>query len=628
MSWKIKNIEITNVKAFKDTFSLNVEGKNVLLFGENGSGKSSIYWSLYTFFQSVLKPPTKDGAQKYFDPKNDQHLRNRFSLPDDYSGIKVKFVDVDTNENEELEDSSNVVNTDKIDKMSLMYSLHASDFLNYKYLSSIFDFRNSKINDVYEIFNREIFPVESLSQGFKDINGKELDKNVKFWWDKLNEELNKLPKGKGKNKNHIARNTIEWAWFKSQFDIFNSELEKWLFNIELKANAILQSKLGIAVDIVIQYEKADCPKILPKAVNGTLKLVDPHILIKARMKHTAIKEADITHPRSFFNEATLTSMALALRLAVTEDRLTSPVDSCKVLFIDDLLISLDMVNRLKVIDILLGYAGKFQLFIFTHDRDFYNVVSNKIAEQSSQWLKYQLYVKSSFNKDDIPSFVLANIKSGLDTAKEFYLRGEFEAAIVTLRKECEAQLKRLLPLDAIIDAKAACRGEIKPVDLSKMLNKLQNKLYDLHSCPNVTPDLHTFRALLLNQAAHNDYSTPIFQDEIKQAFDAIEKLSKIKRTYWIDNRHIGLDHYKFKITTPGGVTKEIEFSFADIFSAIEVDGKIYLNDPLIKITSTGKMPKLNDAISDLCAKHGLGVPPNEDLLHMITNQKTLKPFID
>jgi hypothetical protein len=40
------------------------------------------------------------------------------------------------------------------------------------------------------------------------------------------------------------------------------------------------------------------------------------------------------------------------------------------------------------------------------------------------------------------------------------------------------------------------------------------------------------------------------------------------------------------------------------------------------------MPKLNDAISDLCAKHGLGVPPNEDLLHMITNQKTLKPFID
>lgn len=42
MSWKIKNIEIENFKFFKDVFSINVDNKNILLYGENGAGKSSI----------------------------------------------------------------------------------------------------------------------------------------------------------------------------------------------------------------------------------------------------------------------------------------------------------------------------------------------------------------------------------------------------------------------------------------------------------------------------------------------------------------------------------------------------------------------------------------------------------
>lgn len=53
-NWKIESIKIENFKFFKEPFSFNLKGKNVLLYGENGAGKSSIYWSFYTHFQAYM----------------------------------------------------------------------------------------------------------------------------------------------------------------------------------------------------------------------------------------------------------------------------------------------------------------------------------------------------------------------------------------------------------------------------------------------------------------------------------------------------------------------------------------------------------------------------------------------
>ena len=44
MAWKINKISIENFKCFLDKFdSIEPKGKHVLIYGENGSGKSSIY---------------------------------------------------------------------------------------------------------------------------------------------------------------------------------------------------------------------------------------------------------------------------------------------------------------------------------------------------------------------------------------------------------------------------------------------------------------------------------------------------------------------------------------------------------------------------------------------------------
>lgn len=91
MSWRINQIEIKNFKFFKNTFTLNIDRKNILLYGENGAGKSSIYWSVFTHFQAYAKEQAE--AQKYFTANHSQNLRNRFVGESESSYIKISFHD-------------------------------------------------------------------------------------------------------------------------------------------------------------------------------------------------------------------------------------------------------------------------------------------------------------------------------------------------------------------------------------------------------------------------------------------------------------------------------------------------------------------------------------------------------
>ena len=52
---RIQTIEITNYKAFLGTYKIRVGGKNLFIYGENGSVKSSLYYALKDFFQSSIE---------------------------------------------------------------------------------------------------------------------------------------------------------------------------------------------------------------------------------------------------------------------------------------------------------------------------------------------------------------------------------------------------------------------------------------------------------------------------------------------------------------------------------------------------------------------------------------------
>lgn len=91
--YKIKSIRLINFKFFFGEKNIALDRKNALIYGENGSGKSSIYWALHCFLHSTLKPNI-DSVRKYFVPisENEESIRNRYAHAhaDKKSGIIIK----------------------------------------------------------------------------------------------------------------------------------------------------------------------------------------------------------------------------------------------------------------------------------------------------------------------------------------------------------------------------------------------------------------------------------------------------------------------------------------------------------------------------------------------------------
>ncbi len=69
---KIQTIEISNYKAFYGTYEIKVEGKNLFIYGENGSGKSSLYYALKDFFQASIEEIDLNSLENIFIPEDQE----------------------------------------------------------------------------------------------------------------------------------------------------------------------------------------------------------------------------------------------------------------------------------------------------------------------------------------------------------------------------------------------------------------------------------------------------------------------------------------------------------------------------------------------------------------------------
>ena len=80
----IEKITFKNFKAFREEQTIDFKNKNVLIYGNNGAGKSSIFWAIYTFLQSSIKTqPEIEKYFRFFDSAVDsthQSLRNIFEV--------------------------------------------------------------------------------------------------------------------------------------------------------------------------------------------------------------------------------------------------------------------------------------------------------------------------------------------------------------------------------------------------------------------------------------------------------------------------------------------------------------------------------------------------------------------
>ena len=578
MAWKINKIVIENFKYFLDPFTIEPQGKHVLMYGENGSGKSSIYWAAYTHFQSCLKDPADAG--KYFNKNHSDSLVNLYDTQNKRSGIEIEFVDPN-GRTKGYTDGSWGINTNVDDFIRL--STFASDFMNYKFLAAIFDFKNSKPVDLFKIFEDEVFPFLPLGAPRYDLDGTvTAETSVEQWWRYIKycceapDVLTRRVPG-----SNVYSHDEKWQAYQNLISDFNTRLQTLLTLIATDANRKLEAqKMPMRVTLTLKRAAFD------KKVEGTKrsydgKFYEPQIILTARLLDSA---NDIKHPRSFFNEAKLTRMALALRLAVFDRKLQSE-ECAKVIFVDDLLISLDMSNRLMVVQQLLDYSDQYQLFIFTHDRTFYDLIYDSISQRniSKQWCYFEMYaIDEEVSKGKVPEPWMNDKENFLQQARSFFTRYEYHASANSLRKECEKQFLRLYPRNWTLSKNND--GTVSIINLNGLIQKLKDFYLRFGIDPVPTPNIDQYRKRILNPASHNDSKAKVFRSELVMAIDEIEEFENVKKIMIVGPDDVSVREFVLEIDDLGHHII-IEFKILETWSKLLYNGQEYYEAVNVQHTS-------------------------------------------
>ena len=432
----INKIQLNNFRFFIDdmknnTFELN--GKNLLVYGENGSGKSS----LFKAFDFLSTPSISEDT---FMENINIFNQNDTYLEFDFSNSETLRIDSD---HLSLESDFNFV-----EKLSV-----SKPMIEYKDLLKVSFLEENRDKNLYSFFEKilENYPVDNGLTVLKALTGEEYFNKYK----------------------QIIKDDI--------FDDMNLFLNK--FNHNIKITDIHFDGFNKTTFLEIEYFNEPILKY-----------------------------------HQFLNEARLSALAISIYFAIIKKQFDLLLeDSLKILVLDDLLISLDMNNRLSLIDILKSEFNDFQIFFFTHDKTLFEIFKDKM-----DWKPYEIYVDENEEGVEIPFIKTSN--SLLQQAIKHKIDKNYDCSANLLRQYCEKLLCKLLPAAKLVNKNC------KTLDLNGLLQNGISFENDKHANKNRTTidiliELQTFRRVLLNPASHND-DTSIFKREIEDTIKLLDDLAQ------------------------------------------------------------------------------------------------------
>lgn len=512
----ITQIEIEGFKAFPKNFKLDLgTGKNLLLYGENGSGKSSLYYALHALLQSVFKD---DKGAKYFKPGdtngaefliNNEHLINIFRFNEAKDNTYTPYVRITFDDGKIWRLDNGGLSSENGGNESEIRMLNKnSAFINHSYISRFHAARNSEEIDLWNVFYKDILPfhlpvgeTQFLADLYNEIvetsTQKPSVRSLKKPIDKFNIHLYNLVNLINKNVNTIYNEN-----FRNDGDSTLNIQIVYLDENDLENN--------LHEHFYLAYGRVRDGKTTP------LTLFAPRISIKISEDGRTIYK-----PQSHFNEAKLTAIALAVRFAAMTTTVITPGS---FLALDDMLISLDMSNRAKIVDFLLKISDKYKIYLFTHDRAFFNYVCHEIHQsgKSEDWV----YKRVSYNANNKEPIVLDEHSDYLSKAKYFYEIGDYDTSAIYLRKQLEQSFGELLPYEL------KTRADGGFVDLQTLWAKLV-KFYSDNG-KSLEPSIQTLftnsKLLILNVAAHfQRLSNPIYKIELDRVFKLVDYVKSLRK---------------------------------------------------------------------------------------------------
>lgn len=411
MTSRVQRIEIRNFKAFRK-FDLDVEGRHLLIYGPNGSGKSSLFWAIYTFLQSARKP--KNSIAKYFDPAAPERLLNIYE--DDASNLgEISLTLRDAAINEDITYRISRTDHETHGKPAILKGELASDFITYRFFFGFSHFRNSETFNIWPLFEKEILPF-CVSTGSQN--------PLEMWHCIRDGDPNPSASrglGGAYSYDEFRRRTEAFATIlPSIVDAISDEAQRFYdVNFSPGDPGKVTLKLGVTT---------------PPSFSGTNQL-NSEFKIPVVEFGIQIDGKTIDRPQAFLNEAKLTQLALSVRFAASLVNLHE--SDLKLLVLDDLLVSLDMSNRMRVVEILLSESfANYQKIVLTHDLGFFREFRRKVGANHADWCFLRLEGTPDVN------IMSKSEKTDIQKAEDYLHGHDLDEAALCLRKAAEDMAKR------------------------------------------------------------------------------------------------------------------------------------------------------------------------------------------
>ncbi len=275
--------------------------------------------------------------------------------------------------------------------------------------------------------------------------------------------------------------------------------------------------------------------------------------------------------KSHFNESKIKILSLSIIFALIklnqEKYPSSSSDNLKLLVIDDFLSSLDMGNRLYIMEYIFKNFENYQKIILTHNSLFFNIIKRLIHVHNdfNKW-KYK-HIYQSLRDDNLYEPKIFKERDYLKEANDAFDDSDYETCGNLLRKEVEKTIafatflfrtgKKETLEDAITHIRKKEKHYINSNDILKDINifyenfknnqytneyiSIENKLsilmneldsrFDMPSINsnklNEILESINFYQTILNQASHYDDEADCYKIEYQEALTDVKRLKEI-----------------------------------------------------------------------------------------------------
>ncbi len=568
---KITKISFKNYRAFwgETDNEININGKNALIYGENGSGKSSLYQGLKDFFKAVDTNWTIE--------KTPIHLKAETTNENDYE-VKVVF---DNDGEKPIIFNGQTIKNEIIGQTYLLNS-----FLSYKELLK------THFIEQHE-FNEKFF--ELLTQTL--LNENEIgDLTI----GKTFEEIKRLQK----SRKQEDKTTVE-----TLLDNFNAQFPAELTKISDQCGKILEYfNQGLKIEFQpkpISFEKG--------VLKGNIGLKVDYIG-KEAVNHLEI-----------LNEARLSALAISIYLAAI---VTNPIvqkTNYKTIFLDDIFVGLDMSNRLPLLEILQKFSldgtkpffEDFQIFITTYDRYWFEIAKKILGDS---WTTIEMYAGNHDQNFEYP-IIISPSDTYYQKAEKYTNRKkngndkdiDYPAAGNYLRKEVEKLLKDLLygkyRYKNGDDGQTLIREQLQDLwdSFVLMMNGLEFAL-DKFS------EFGLLSKTVFNPFSHDNLDKPIYRAEIDKAFAFVDELCKISKKELLKKD----DKIYLNVSEESGAIRKYEIKAKDSVFVFQSYEKTGTNILVVEFTS--KKYSIEEVETTFQKQNGNLAQLFDRAIHSITSQ--------